>query len=179
MDLVDLMTEKAFLGQEFLTWLWFTSEQRGGAIRLEHSGTDIELVFEKHIVLESGEGESFEKLICQGLQTELKEARTGLTMGKKIEQARLLMVRDDYQYHLTMKGSLFEFRSVKLPKTMTGSEESDDAGAVEAKILDRIGLYEICLRTIDELFRMFLSRRAGDDWPQEVDKLSAWIREGK
>lgn len=176
MDLVDLMTEKAFLGQEFLTWLWFKSEERGGAVRLENSGIDVELVFEKHILLESGEGESYEKLICQGLQAELKEARTGLAMGKKIEQARLLLTRDAYEYHLTLKGSLFEFRSVRLPKTMAGAEESDEAGAVEGRILDRIALYEMCVRTMDELFGMFLARRAGDDWPRELTRLSEWIR---
>ena len=176
MDLVDLMTEKAFLGQEFLTWLWYKSEERGSAIRLENSGIDVELVFEKHILLESGEGESYEKMICQGLQAELKEARTGLAMGKKIEQARLLLTRDSYEYHLTLKGSLFEFRSVKLPKTMAGEEEGNDPGAVEGKILDRIALYEVCLRTMDELFGMFLARRAGDDWPQEVDRLTQWIK---
>jgi recombination associated protein RdgC len=176
MDLVDLMTEKAFLGQEFLTWLWFKSEERGGAIRLESSGADIEVIFEKHILLESGEGDSYEKLICQGLQAELREARTGLAMGKKIEQARIMLVLDQYEFRLTLKGSLFEFRSVRLPKTMDGSEESDEAGAVEAKLLDRVGLYEMLLRTTDELFRMFLTKRTGAEWPQELARLTAWIK---
>ena len=177
MDLVDLIAEKRFLGQEFLTWLWYKSEERGGAVFLENSGTDVEMIFEKHILLESGEGDSYEKLICQGLQAELKEARTGLAMGKKIEQARIMLVIDQYEFRLTLKGSLFEFRSVRLPKTMEGSEESDEAGAVEARLLDRIGLYEMLLRTTDELFRMFVTVRAGSDWPQELAKLNAWIKE--
>ena len=32
MDLVDLIQEKRFLGQEFLAWLWFKSEERGGPV---------------------------------------------------------------------------------------------------------------------------------------------------
>ena len=175
MDLVDLMTEKRFLGQEFLTWLWYKSEERGGAVFLENSGTDVELVFEKHIFLESGEGDSYEKLICQGLQAELQEARTGLAMGKKIEQARIMLVRDDHEFHFTLKGSAYEFRSVRLPKTITASEESDDPGAAEGRILDKIGLYEVCLKTTDELFRMFLKRRTGEEWPDELAKLRSWI----
>ena len=80
MDLVDLISEKRFLGQEFLTWLWWKSEERGGSILLPERG-DITVVFEKHMLLEYGEGESSEKLVCTGLQAELQEARTGLLMG--------------------------------------------------------------------------------------------------
>jgi hypothetical protein len=79
MDLVDIISGKKFLGQEFLTWLWYKSEERGGAVMLPGIG-DIQVVFEKHMLLESGAGESLEKLICKGLQTELQEARTGLLM---------------------------------------------------------------------------------------------------
>ena len=176
MDLVDLIVEKRFLGQEFLTWLWYKSEERGGAVFLDNSGTDVELVFEKHIMLESGAGDSYEKLICQGLQADLQEARTGLLMGKKIEQARIMLIRDDHEFHFTLKGSLFEFRSVRLPKTMSDSEEGDDQGAAEARLLDRVGLYEISMRTIDELFSMFLKKRVGDEWPSELEKLRSWIK---
>ena len=178
MDLVDIMVEKRFLGQEFLTWLWYKSEERGGAVFLESSGADVEVVFEKHILLESGEGDSYEKLICQGLQAELQEARTGLAMGKKIEQARIMLIRDDHEFHFTLKGSVFEFRSVRLPKTMTSAEEGDDPGAAEGRLLDKIGLYEICMRTSDELFRMYLKRRVGEEWPSELEKLRGWIQKG-
>ena len=176
MDLVDLMVEKRFLGQEFLTWLWYKSEERGGAVFLENSGTDIVLVFEKHILLESGEGDSYGKLICQGLQAELKEARTGLAMGKKIEQARIMMTRDEHEFRFSLKGSLFEYRSVRLPKTMTDAEEGDDPDAAEGRLLDRIGLYEIPLRTVDELFGMFLKIRVGSAWATELEKLRSWIK---
>ena len=175
MDLVDLMVEKRFLGQEFLTWLWYKSEERGGAVFLDNSGTDVEIVFEKHILLESGEGDSYEKLICQGLQAELKEARTGLAMGKKIEQARIMLIRDEHEYHFTLKGSVFEFRSVRLPKTMTDAEEGNDPDDQAGRMLDRVGLYEISMRTIDELFKMFLKKRVGDEWPVELEKLRGWI----
>jgi hypothetical protein len=174
MDLVDLIAEKRFLGQEFLTWLWYKSDERGGTIKLPSAG-DIQVIFEKHMILEYGEGEALERATCQGLHTELREARTGLLTGKKLEQARIMLVQADYEYHLSLKGSLFEFRSVKLPKTMTGAEESDTPEAVEARLLDRMGLYEVALRITDELFRMFLKVRIGQDWPEELAGIQAWI----
>ena len=51
MDLVDLIQEKKFLGQEFLAWLWYKSEERGGTVELPGIG-DILVVFEKHMLLE-------------------------------------------------------------------------------------------------------------------------------
>ncbi len=177
MDLVDLIAEKYFLGQEFLTWLWFKSDQRGGTVEVEGMG-DMLLVFEKHMLLESGEGESHEKLICRGLQAELQEARTGLAMGKKIEQARIHLVKGDYEYHLTLRGSMLDFSNVKLPKTMAGSEESNDPEAVEGRLLDRIGLYEEVLRVVNELFRMFLALRVGPEWEGELAAIRAWIHKG-
>jgi hypothetical protein len=174
MDLVDLIAEKRFLGQEFLTWLWYKSDERGGTIELPNAG-DIQVVFEKHMLLEYGEGEALEKAICQGLHTELREARTGLITGKKLEQARIMLVLGEYEFHLTLKGSLFEFRSVKLPKTMAGVEEGDDPEAVEGRLLDRAGLYETAVHTVDELFRLFLKVRVSPEWPEEMERVRTWI----
>ena len=173
MDLVDLITEKRFLGQEFLTWLWFKSDERGGLIQLSVAG-DITIIFEKHMLLEYGEGESHEKVICQGLQSELNEARTGLLMGKKLEQARIHMIQGDYEWHLTVKASQLEFRSVKVPKTMEGAEEGDDQEAIEGRLLDRIGLIETCYKTFDELFHQFLKIRISTEWPPELEKIRKW-----
>ncbi|MBU0728729.1 MAG: hypothetical protein KKE17_00285 [Proteobacteria bacterium] len=177
MDLVDLITEKRFIGQEFLTWLWYKSEERGGTINLPGEG-DIQVVFEKHMLLESGEGESHEKLSCNGLQSELQEARTGLTMGKKLEQARLLITRDMFEWGLTIKASTLQFRSVKPPKTMTGNEEGDSTEAVEGRILDRVGMLEMAVKTVDQLFRMFLLIRISSAWDEELGKVRAWIHKG-
>jgi recombination associated protein RdgC len=174
MDLVDIIVEKRFVGQEFLTWLWFKSEERGGAVALPGEG-DIQVAFEKHMLLESGEGESHEKLICKGLQAELQEARTGLRMGKKLEQARIYLAKGEYEWNLTLSATLFEYRNVKLPKTLSPIEESSDPVAREGRILERLGMAEEAMRTIDELFRMYLKLRVSDDWPGEHAKVKTWI----
>lgn len=174
MDLVDIISTKRFLGQEFLTWLWYKSEERGGTVLLPGTG-DIQVVFEKHMLLESGEGESFEKLICKGLQTELQEARTGLLMGKKLEQARIYLAKGDYEWRLTLSATLFEYRNVSLPKTVEAGDEDSGPVAWEAKVLERIGMSEEVIHTIDELFRLFLKIRISSDWNRERARLMDWI----
>ncbi len=174
MDLVDLIAEKRWLGQEFLTWLWYKSEERGGSIALEGRG-DITVAFEKHMLLESGEGESLEKIVCSGLQAELQEARTGLQMGKKLEQARITFGLNDYEYVVTLSGSLMEFRSVKLPKTEGTEASGDDPEEMEGMALERIFLLEELIKTIHQLFSMFLTVRIGDGWRDELVKIRSWI----
>lgn len=175
MDLVDLIAEKRFLGQEFLTWLWWKSEERGGSVELEGEG-DITVVFEKHIVLESGEGESSEKIVCTGLQAELQEARTGLQMGKKPEQARILIGHGNYEYSLTLTGALMEFKNVRLPKTEgTEGDKGDNPEEVEGMILERVFLLEEIIRLVNELFKMFLVLRVSPEWSEELANIRTWI----
>ncbi|MCG6930298.1 MAG: hypothetical protein LJE64_07040 [Desulfofustis sp.] len=175
MDLVDLITEKRFLGQEFLTWLWWKSEERGGTIALPGQG-DIDVVFEKHMLLEYGEADYNERLVCSGLQTELKEARTGLRTGKKLEQARLKIVKNEMEYNLTLGATFFEYRSVRLPKTAgseAGAEPSDEE--TEGLILERIYLFEELVKIVNDLFRMFLEVRVSPGWPDELKKVRTWV----
>lgn len=175
MDLVDLIAEKRFLGQEFLTWLWWKSEERGGSIELAGDG-DITVVFEKHMVLESGEGESSEKIVCTGLQAELQEARTGLKMGKKLEQARILIGHGNYEYSLTLSGALMEFKNVRLPKTEDSEgDKGDNPEEVEGMILERVYLLEEIIRLVNELFKMFLVIRVSSAWSEELFKMKDWV----
>ena len=175
MDLVDLMVEKRFLGQEFLTWLWWKSEERGGSVELPKEG-DITVAFEKHLLLESGEGESSEKLICTGLQAELQEARTGLKMGKKLEQARIVINHNSYEYSFTLSGALMEYRNIRLPKTeATEHDKSENPEEIEGMILERIFLFEELVRIVNTLFGMFLKVRVGVQWRDELQKIRQWV----
>jgi len=175
MDLVDLIAEKRFLGQEFLTWLWWKSEERGGTIALPAIG-DVTVVFEKHMLLEFGEGESSEKIICSGLQAELQEARTGLQMGKKLEQARIVIGHKNYEFSFTLAAALMEFRNVRLPKTeATESDRGENPEEVEGVILERIFLFEELIRLVNVIFLSFLQVRLGEEWRDELIKVRAWI----
>jgi recombination associated protein RdgC len=175
MDLVDIIAEKKFVGQEFLTWLWWKSEERGGSISLEDQG-DISVVFEKHMLLEYGEGQENEKVICRGLQTELKEARTGISIGKKLEQARIRLEQNELEWSFTLAAGLMEFRNVRLPKTAGNDEFADDRQKeTEGLTLERIFLFEELIRIVNCLFKVFLDIRVSSHWQEEILKIRGWI----
>jgi recombination associated protein RdgC len=178
MDLLDLIEEKRFLGQEFLIWLWCKSEERGGSIDLPGRGT-VPVVFEKHMLLECGAGPECEKLVCRGLMTELKEARAGLALGKRPEQARLKIGSEEREYSFTLTAATLEFRSMKLPAT-AGADDggSHEREGLEGQILERIALLEEGIELVNELFRLFLHIRTTDRWNDELLRLRRWISSG-
>lgn len=177
MDLVDLIQEKRFLGQEFLAWLWFKSEERGGSVDVPGRG-DVLVVFEKHMLLEYGEGDASEKVICRGLQTELREARAGLGLAKKPEQARLRLAYGDYEFGVTLSAAIFEFRNIRLPKTVDAADEGKDGESLEGRVLERIALFEQLTALVGDLFHMFINIRASHVWNEELVKIRAWIESG-
>jgi len=176
MDLVDIISEKKFLGQEFLSWLWWKSEERGGNIALPGQG-DIQVIFEKHMLLEYGQGQDTEKLICRGLQTELKEARTGMFIGKKLEQARIRIEQAQYEWSFTIAAGVMEFRNVRLPKTARSETDGkNNPEETEGMVLERIYLFEELIRIVNDLFHIFLLVRVGYEWKDEILKIRNWVK---
>jgi hypothetical protein len=162
-----------FLGREFLTWLWFKSEERGGAISLPEVG-DVETAFMRRLVLESGDGEYSETVVCQGLHADLKEGKAALREGKKVKEARLQLGKGTDQWEFTLKADQFQIQSMKLPSGLSFSEEGEQK---EGRLLERIGLVENALKTLDQLFSLFLARRLSPAWSsEEIPRLRKWVQ---
>ena len=166
-------TDPALLAREFMTWLWFKSEERDGTVSLPGQA-DVRLTFEKRVVLESGEGEYSETVSCQGLHADLREGKAAIREGKKVREARLRLERDSDRWEFTLKADRFQFQSMKLPQTGGLDEEGVEN---EGGILERIGLVETGLRTMDDLFAFFLKRRLSSQWAaEEIPRVKAWLK---
>jgi recombination associated protein RdgC len=159
------------IGREFLTWLWFKSEERNGMIRLP-DGEDAEVLFVRRLVLESGDGEYAESVVCQGVHADLKEGREALRQGKKISAARLKASLDKDQWEFTFKADRFHFQSLKLPAIEEDVEKSEDR---EGMILERIYGIEKAAGLMDRLFHSFWSLRLSERWGTEQKRMQGWI----
>ncbi|MCX5839333.1 MAG: hypothetical protein NTW71_12590 [Deltaproteobacteria bacterium] len=163
------------VGREFLTWLWFKSEERNGMIRFPGGG-ESEVVFVRRLVLEAGEGEYAETVVCQGLHADLKEGKEALRRGKKITAARLRMAHDKAEWEFTFKADRFHFQSLKLPSAAENEGEEADR---EGQILERIDLIEKAAGMMDQLFRLFLDTRLSEGWGKEQTRMQKWIAPAK
>jgi hypothetical protein len=159
------------IGREFLTWLWFKSEERNGRVLIPGAG-ESEISFIRRLVLESGDGEYAETVVCQGLHADLKEGKEALRQGKKITAARLRIAHDKTEWEFTFKADRFHFQSMKLP---TLPENDRDEVDREGQLLERIYLIEKAAGTMDLLFQSFLERRLSNDWEAELSRMQTWI----
>ena len=159
------------IGREFLTWLWFKSEERNGTVLIPGAG-ESEVIFVRRLVLESGDGEYAETVVCQGMHAGLKEGKEALRQGKKITAARLKVAHDKAEWEFTFKADRFHFQSMKLPAV---GEDEDDQGDREGQILERICLIEKAAGLMDQLFQSFLALRLSEKWGAEQARMQRWL----
>lgn len=159
------------IGREFLTWLWFKSEERNGTIMIPGAGEG-EVVFVRRLVLESGDGEYAETVVCQGMHADLKEGKEALRQGKKITAARLKMAHDQAEWEFTFKADRFHFQSLKLP---TLPENDGDEADREGQLLERIYLMEKAAGMMDLLFGSYREVRSSEGWVAEQNRMQRWI----
>jgi recombination associated protein RdgC len=161
--------DTALLGRDFLTWLWFKSEERNGSVSLE--GEDIEIIFVRRIILESGDGDYTETVSCQGMHSDMKEGKAALRGGKKIKEARIKLGKDHSECEFTFKADGFQIQSLKMPQTIVEEEETDRDG----RTLERIYHVEKVTEIMDRLFHLFLKRRLSGNWVHEdLTKMKRW-----
>ncbi|MGB4547708.1 MAG: recombination-associated protein RdgC [Syntrophales bacterium] len=168
----ERQTDASFLGREFLTWLWFKSEERNGRIAVPGKD-DVEVHFLRRVVLESGAGEYSETVVCQGLHADLREGKAALREGKRVREARIELKRESLDWEFTFKADPFQFQSMRLPASAGENEEASDR---EGLILERIYRIEAAMKTMDDLFDFFLRRRLSLQWAsEEVPRLKRWL----
>lgn len=141
------MTDQSFLGEEFLTWLWFRRETDGGDFEL--GARTVEIVIDDFLAFAPSDDET-EQTLRKGLPTRTVEARSALAAGRSVRSAKLLVSDGQQHWSLVLDGPTFHLRSVR-----QGNEEDAEsprdrsvgrmAGFVE--VHDIIcGVYELFLR---------------------------------
>jgi hypothetical protein len=151
-----------YIGQDFLTWLWFATEQTQGTIQTG-KGEVFALFMEQRVSVQGGEGETRDTAVSSGPRSELREARLGLQSGKKVHQARIRLEKDENVWQLQIKAEDFALGSVKTPK-------------VDARFLEKMYLLEVAQEVVDDLFALFLHKRFGPDWAAEKAAIVQWIK---
>lgn len=161
------------LGQDFLTWLWYSSERTNGLFS-DRNGRDFALYMEQRVQVQGGEGESLETATVSGAMSELREARLGLATGKKVSRALIRVERDVDSWQLTLKAEDFGLNSLKTPKV----DAPKDDESQEAAFLERVYLMQQCLVMLDSLYAEFLRKRLGSAWEEELRDMRVWIQKG-
>ena len=153
-------------GREFLMWLWFMAEAKGGEVTLPESGPMALLV---EGPLQFDQEEQGVTIVRKGEPMVSAETRAALLSGKKLCRAKLTLAVGEEMWVCTLDADEFIFRGLKLPKT----EAFDTLG----KFAERMEHLETFRVAFGELYKQFIELR-GDDAACETlrDEMREWIR---
>nr|WP_321257514.1 hypothetical protein [uncultured Pseudodesulfovibrio sp.] len=171
MDLSLVERENTLLGQDFLTWLWYKTDNENVLFSLEDKRT-FTLHMEQKLSVQGGEGETKATATVSSPAGELSEAKTGLGTGKKVSKAQLLFSMDQDDWLVSVNAADFGLSGLKTPKIATKDDEGDDP---DAKFLEKMFLLERCLEMLDIVFTQFLKLRMSKAWKEESASVKLWI----
>ena len=160
-----------FLGQEFLTWLWFMVEK--DPQQLSETVPKLEtLQIGNRIKLDNSRNRMMETITIKGDEAGLEEGILALQKGAVVTELNLVCNINNYTWQFTIKGESLHIANLKTPATGPLEEKTD----VEGKILEKTYLYGEAIQLIDNLFENFLKTRLSSDWKQSViPRIRGWI----
>lgn len=161
------LSNGAYLGREFLTWLLWRSES--GEPLVEVEGEPVSVLFSTRLIARAMVGQVTEVSAKGVLAPYSPVVRQVLASGLLVQQARLQLTVGERVFQFTIDAENLDVRSAKLPELLA-EEESE-------RVEERLYLTELLSTCIDVLARAFLQVRNNVAWSRrEVPALSAWLR---
>ncbi|NNF98736.1 MAG: hypothetical protein HKM93_05105 [Desulfobacteraceae bacterium] len=161
-----------FIGDEFLTWLWFLIENNPDQI-LAHDPEIVAFDIGNRIVIENRVNDAKETISIKGDGAGLEEGLLALKKGGVVIELNLEFKTDQLEWQFSIKGEHLSVSGLKIPPT--GAVESGDD--VEGIVLEKTYLQEKVLKLIDKLFKSFLGIRLSSQWRENsVPDIKKWIQ---
>jgi hypothetical protein len=158
-----------FLGEEFLTWLWFRWETDGGEFQLA-GGRVVGVALDDFLSFAAPSDDETEQTLRRGLPTRTAEARTALQQGHRLRKARLLIAEGARQWSATLDATTLTLTGVKLPDDAEECESDVDRTADRSA--NWLALHEI----VQALYALFLRDRLRADYKQTAAEQQArWM----
>ncbi len=173
LDIATAYNKYKFLGNDFLTWVWFLIETNHNISDLITSKDTITLEVGNSIVLENKLGDkSKEKISIKGDQAGLEEGTTALKKGAFVTQINLICKINEDEYKFSMTGESLNVTGLKTPKTDLSKNEDQ----IEGVVLEKASFCFNIFGVIDTLFLKYVDQRTSDDWSSKgLLELKKWI----
>ena len=159
-----------FLGEEFLSWLWYRLETEGGEFELG-DGIVVGVSMDDFIEFAPLDDDETQQTLRKGMPTRSPEARAALRSGHRLKKARLIVAMGELQWNLVLDGSEMGLRSVKLPEDDEGAESQQERNR------ERAANFLLIQDLVRRLYRQFLKLRLTPDYLHgPAERQAAWMQ---
>lgn len=160
-----------FLGDEFLTWLWYLVETDQNALRVADPDC-LALEIGNRIVLENRRGKSIERIMIKGDDAGLEEGKLALSKGALVAELAFIFKSGEHQWQFSLKGESLNVSSLKAPgPTLPQSSEE-----LEAFVLDKAQQFNKILSFLEILYKTFIQVRISARWSSKIiPAIKKWV----
>jgi len=163
LDIAIAYNRYKFLGNEFLTWLWFIIETGPENLR-RHDADLVSIAVGNRMVLENTRNNTKETVTIKGDNAGLEEGRLAIKKGALVAEIHLSFKTGANQFEFSLKGESLNISSLKLPET--GPIETPED--LEGVVLEKIYLIEKVVEFANGLFSRFVHLRLSDAWDSQT-----------
>lgn len=139
-------------GLDFLMWLWFTAEARGGMVKLPDGGSVAVMVEGPLRMVMEGAG-AHDVAVSKGEPLLSAEVKAALMSGKKLRRARITLARGNEAWSATLDAVKFAWRGLRVPD---GAVKLDPISRFQDR-MEKLYWFHLAL---SELFAQFVRTRA-------------------
>ena len=170
LDIAVAYNRYKFLGNEFLTWLWFMIETDQSSFR-QHDPDLVSLTVGNRLVLENTRSNAKETVTIKGDNASMEEGLLAISKGAAVTEIHLAYKTGAQTWEFSLKGESLNISNLKLPET--GPVETPDD--IEGVVLEKIYLIEKVIGIVNNLFTHFIHLRLSNTWDnQTVSRIRKW-----
>jgi hypothetical protein len=170
LDIAVAYNRYKFLGNEFLTWLWFVIETDQAQLR-KYDADLVSLTVGNRLVLENTRNEVKETVTIKGDNASLEEGIVALKKGAVVTEMHLSYKTGAQTWEFSLKGESLNISNLKLPET--GPVETPDD--LEGAVLEKAFLIEKLIKLVNTLFTRFIHLRVSNTWQNQTEsRIRKW-----
>ncbi len=167
LQLIEGTDDDSNPGRDFLTWLWYFSEEEGGELSVNKIGKFSMMIDGPLSFISEGKG-SFETVVRKGCPLRSAEATAALNVGKKLKKAKIVIAKDEQVWMAVFDADNFTFSSISLPE----GEEMDLGSRFE----ERINYLYMFKSVFLDFFKYFLEETEKPEWKTKLEGIKTWAK---
>jgi hypothetical protein len=160
-----------FLGNEFLTWLWFSIENEQGFLEksLPQAGS---IQIGNRIKLENNRNQNLETITIKGDEAGLEEGVLALRKGALVTELNIIYETQNLVWQFNIIGESLNIGNLKTQIDASFEKKED----IEEQVLEKTYVYNEVIQLVDNLYKNFITLRVSTDWEEKsIIKIKNWI----
>jgi hypothetical protein len=158
-----------FLGEEFLTWLWFRLETQGGDFDLP-GNRKIGVSFDDFLAFAPRDDDETEHTLKKGTPSRSPEASTALRSGHRLRRAKIIIGQGEMLWSFVLDGPTMGIMGARLP------DDDQDSESLDERSHDRIRSFLELQQIVAAIYRVFLQERLAPDYSaQGATAQATWM----